>query len=96
MARRRVASRQHIWLAGTIARRVLAETPMPTVGRALVVRTTAQAPVASRRHISLAGMTDRRELATLRFAVARVVGSSPTWLLLAMSGRRSPMLAVVQ
>jgi hypothetical protein len=32
-ARPRVVSRQRIWLAGTIARRVLAEAPMPTVGR---------------------------------------------------------------
>jgi hypothetical protein len=30
-----VVSRQRIWLAGTIARRVLAEAPTPTVDRAL-------------------------------------------------------------
>ena len=35
-ARPRVVSRQRIWLAGTIDRRVLAEAPMPTVGLALV------------------------------------------------------------
>ena len=77
-ARRRVANLLHMW--------------PPIAHRVLVVRTTAQTLVVSRRHISLAGTTGRRELAALRFAVARVV-VSPTSLLLAMSGLRSPMLA---